>query len=114
MILELKYRSYVGRPLKTVALGEDGKRYFKEGKRWLSDGPRAKEWRALLSVFRKSDWDGFHSSGCSRNQYLVSECNPECEIFTRQLFNFFGGFPENFNPKHDERNEYLSSLETYG
>jgi hypothetical protein len=114
MILELKYKSWRGRPLLTVALGADGKRYFKEGKRWLSDGPRAREWRAMLGLFRKSDWYGFHLSGCKSNQYLAATCSEACSIMSKKLHNEFGGFPEDFKPSRDERNVYRSSLETYG
>lgn len=99
-----------------IAHDEDGVRYFKENGRWMKNGETAKRWRALLSQFRRSDWggrNGFHLSGCPLNQYLVAECSEACHVLKDEIYKL-GGFPKDFNPGSDERNEHRSSVETYG
>lgn len=120
MILTLDLKNYHGKSLTTVATGEDGKRYFKERNGlWKSDGARASEWETLYSLFRRSDWAsrrGEHVSGCPANQYLSASCNTECENLTRMLWRY-GGPPASWKeepPSRDERNEYRSSVESYG
>jgi hypothetical protein len=117
MLLTLDKRDWHGEPLDNVATGEDGERYFFENGLWQKDGKRAKQWRALLTSFRRSDWyshNGFHISGCRCNQYLVTECKPECGTLQQLLYDEYGGFPDNFDPGKDERNQYRSSVESYG
>lgn len=115
MLLTFDLKDYHGNILDSVATGEDDERYFLEADgKWRTDGKRAKQWRALLTSFRKSDWYGFHISGCQCNQYMAAQCSTECRTMDELLHDLYGGFPKDFNPSRDERNHYRSGVAEYG